>query len=198
MDVRGKHLQDVLKDLKRQVLDVEVEVNFNRRAYRGKEKRDIERFRLVAIYNEDEDKYHMYITNISPELLGPEEVARLYGARWEVEILFKELKSRYALDMVPTSNPQVIEAMIWIAILMLLISRKIYKVVRALNPEAKMARFTTLRWSNIFTENAGSILASILRYIGLETSLKTSLEFSISEAVDPHVTRKRFTEEWWA
>ncbi len=141
---------------------------------------------------------HMYITNISPELLGPEEVARLYGARWEVEILFKELKSRYALDMVPTSNPQVIEAMIWIAILMLLISRKIYRVVRALNPEAKMARFTTLRWSNIFTENAGSILASILRYIGLETSLKTSLEFSISEAVDPHVTRKRFTEEWWA
>jgi putative transposase len=89
-----------------------------------------------------------------------------------VEILFKELKSRYALDMVPTSNPQVIEAMIWIAILMLLISRKICRVVRALNPEAKMARFTTLRWSNIFTENAGSILASILRYIGLETSLK--------------------------
>lgn len=33
-----------------------------------------------------------YITNISPELLEPEEVVRLYGARWEVEILFKELK----------------------------------------------------------------------------------------------------------
>jgi len=88
-----------LKDLKRQALDVEVEVNFNCRAYRGKEKKDTERFRLVAIYNEDEDKYHMYITNISPELLEPEEVARLYGARWEVEILFKELKSRYALDI---------------------------------------------------------------------------------------------------
>ena len=198
IDVRGKYLQDVLKDLKRQVLDVEVEVNFNRRAYRGKEKKDTERFRLVAIYNEDEDKYHMYITNISPELLEPEEVARLYGARWEVEILFKELKSRYALDMVPTSNPQVIEAMIWVAILMLIISRKIYRVLRALNPEVKMARFTTLRWSNIFTENAGSILAGVLQYMGLETSLKTSLEFSMSEAVDPHVTRKRFTEEWWA
>jgi hypothetical protein len=45
-----------LKDLKRQVLDVEVELNFNRRAYRGEEKKDTERFRLVAIYNEDEDK----------------------------------------------------------------------------------------------------------------------------------------------
>ncbi len=91
------------------------------------EKRDNERFRLVAIYNEDEDKYHLYVTSISPELLEPEEVARLYGARWEIEILFKELKSRYALDMVPTSNPQVIEAMIWIAILTLIISRKFIK-----------------------------------------------------------------------
>jgi IS4 transposase len=34
-----------------------------------------------------------------------------------VEILFKELKSKYALDIIPTSNPQVIEAFIWIAIL---------------------------------------------------------------------------------
>ncbi|MGD0955162.1 MAG: transposase [Methanotrichaceae archaeon] len=39
-------------------------------------------------------------------MLKPEEVARLYGARWEVEILFKELKSKYALDVVPTANPQ--------------------------------------------------------------------------------------------
>ncbi len=113
IDVRGKLLQDVLKNLKRQVLDVEVEVAFNRRAYRGKVKKDNERFRLVAVYNEDEDKYHLYITNLSTDLLQAEEVARLYGARWEIEILFKELKSKYALDVVPTSNPQVIEAFIW-------------------------------------------------------------------------------------
>ena len=69
IDVRGKYLQDILKDLKRQVLDVDVEVAFNRRAYRGKEKKDNERFRLVAVYNEDEDKYHLYITNLSQDLL---------------------------------------------------------------------------------------------------------------------------------
>jgi putative transposase len=79
---------------------------------------------LVAVYNEYEDKYHMYITNISPDLLEPEEVARLYGARWEVEILLKEFKSKYALDVVPMSNPQIVEAFIWIAILTPFISRK--------------------------------------------------------------------------
>jgi putative transposase len=198
IDVRGKHLQDVLKDLKRQVLDVEVEVSFNRRAYRGKEKKDNERFRMVAVYNEDEDKYHLYITNLSPDLLEPEEVARLYGARWEVEILFKELKSKYALDVVPTSNPQVIEAFIWIAILTLLISRKIYIIMRRRNPGAKLVRFTQLRWSNLFSENAGRILNAVLQHLGLDTSLMTSFKISLSEALDPHVNRRRFTEEWWA
>jgi putative transposase len=198
IDVRGKHLQDVLKDLKRQVLDVEIEVTFNRRAYRGKEKKDNEQFRLVAVFNEDDDKHHLYITNLSPDLLEPEEVASLYGARWEVEILFKELKSKYALDVVPTSNPQVIEAFIWIAILTLLISRRIYTIIRRLNPRAKMVRFTQLRWSIIFSEKASRILIAVLQYLGLDTSFATSLRVSLSDALDPHVNRRRFTEEWWA
>jgi putative transposase len=198
IDVRGKHLQEVLRNLKRQVLDVEVEVEFNRRSYRSKEKKDNERFRLVAVYNEDEDKYHLYITNLPPDLLEPEEVARLYGARWEVEILFKELKSKYALDVVPTSNPQVIEAFIWIAILTLLISRRLYTIIRRLNPGAKLVRFTQLRWSNIFSENASQLLTAVLQYQGLDTSLITSFNVGLSEALDPHVNRRRFTEEWWA
>jgi putative transposase len=198
IDVRGKHLQDILKDLKRQVLDVDVEVAFNRRAYRGKEKKDNERFRLVAVYNEDEDKYHLYITNLSQDLLEPQEVARLYGARWEIEILFKELKSKYALDVVPTTNPQVIEAFIWIAILTLLISRRIYTMIRRLNPKANMVRFTQLRWSNIYSESASRILNAVLQFLGLDISLITSFKISMSEALDPHVSRRHFTEEWWA
>jgi IS4 transposase len=198
IDVQGKHLQDILEDLKRQVLDVDVEVAFNRRAYRGKEKKDNERFRLVAVYNEDEEKYHLYITNLSQDLLEPQEVARLYGARWEIEILFKELKSKYALDVVPTTNPQVIEAFIWIAILTLLISRRIYTIIRRLNPRANMVRFTQLRWSNIYSESASRILNAVLLYLGLDTSLITSFKISMSEALDPHVNRRHFTEEWWA
>lgn len=198
IDVRGKHLQDILKDLKRQVLDVDVEVAFNRRAYRGKEKKDHERFRLVAVYNEDEDKYHLYITNLSQDLLEPQEVARLYGARWEIEILFKELKSKYALDVVSTTNPQVIEAFIWIAILTLLISRRIYTMIRRLNPRANMVRFTQLRWSNIYSESASRILNAVLQFLGLDISLITSFKISMSEALDPHVNRRHFTEEWWA
>jgi len=51
IEIQGKLLQEVLSNLKRQVLDVDVEVVFNRQAYQGRERKDSERFRLVAVYN---------------------------------------------------------------------------------------------------------------------------------------------------
>jgi len=79
IDVVGKRISDVL--LKRQVLDVEVEVSFRRRAYRGKERDDPCQFRLVAVYNDEAKKYHLYLTDISVEVLSAEDIAVLYSAR---------------------------------------------------------------------------------------------------------------------
>jgi len=66
---------------------------------------------LVAVFNEDEEKYHVYLTNFAKDVLEAEDVAKLYGARWDIELIFKELKSRYALDVVNTKNTQIIRSL---------------------------------------------------------------------------------------
>jgi putative transposase len=200
IDVKGKYLSEILPKLKRQVLDVEVEISFKVRNYNGKSKTrmDTERFRLVAVYNKDEEDYHVYLTNISKDDLIPEDVARLYGARWDIELIFKELKSRYDLDVINTRNPQIVEAYIWIAILTLFISRRIYNIVRKHNPKEKLVRYTQLRWSTIFTENASDQLTLILRYYGVERTFETVMNVYQSQALDPHVNRERFRDEWWS
>jgi IS4 transposase len=200
IDVKGKYLSEILPKLKRQVLDFEVEISFKRPNYNGKSKTrmDTERFRLVAVHNKDEEIYHVYLTNISKDDLTPEDVAKLYGARWDIELIFKELKSRYDLDVVNTRNPQIVEAYIWIAILTLFISRRIYNIVRKHNPKEKMVRYTQLRWSTIFTENAGDQLTLILRYYGVERTFETVMNVYQSQALDPHVNRERFRDEWWS
>lgn len=198
IDVSGLYLKDILPKLKRQILDAEVEVSFKRRAYKGERRPDTHRFRLVAIYNEEEQKYHMYITNIYPDVLAPEDVGLLYGARWDIELLFKELKSKYALDLLNTTNPQIIEALIWVAILTLLVSRRTYSKIRKNRPEKDMIRYTQLRWSIIFAENASDQLTLILRYLGIERTLETIAGVYDSQALDPHVNRERFRAEWWA
>ncbi len=97
-----------------------------------------------------------------------------------------------------TKKPHIIEAYIWISILTLLISRRIYNIVRKHSPKEKMVRYTQLRWSTIFTENADAQLTLILRYCGVERTFETVMNVYQSQALDPHVNRHRFREEWWS
>nr|QNO45689.1 hypothetical protein BIAKIMPD_00001 [Methanosarcinales archaeon ANME-2c ERB4]QNO47858.1 hypothetical protein DJFEGNLO_00012 [Methanosarcinales archaeon ANME-2c ERB4] len=52
-------------------------------------------FRVVAVLNKETGDYHIYMTNIPVERLSAEDIASLYGARWEIEMVFRELKSYY-------------------------------------------------------------------------------------------------------
>jgi IS4 transposase len=198
LDLKGKHLKDIALDSRDDIFDVNIEVSFDRRAYRGKSKKDNMKFRLVALYNDDSKEHHFYITNIPPNILDANEIGAIYAGRWEIELIFKELKSRYAMDQITTKSEYAIEALIWIAILTLLISRKVYSIIRKLNPDAKMARFTQLRWSTIFVENSSRLLTAILGYLGIEHDFITVLNVYSSEALDPHVNRKRFREGLWS
>ena len=56
---------------------------------------------------------------------------------WDIELVNKELKSRYDLDVINTTKPHTVEAYIWISILTLLISRRIYNIVRRHSPKEK-------------------------------------------------------------
>ena len=118
----------VIPELKGE-LDVEVEVNLYHRKYNGKRRKDTDSFRLVAVYNEEDNAYYTYITNISSDIPDAKDISSLYSARWDVELIFKELKSRYAPDIVNTTNPQIIETYIGIAILALMVSRQTYNLV---------------------------------------------------------------------
>ena len=196
--LEGKYLKDLKLEKCDDIFDVNVEVSFDRRSYRGKSKKDNRKFRLVAVYNTESEKHHFYITNISQDILDASEIAAAYSGRWEIELIFKELKSRYALDMITTKSPYAIEALIWISILTLLISRKVYSVIRKLNPDAKMVRFTQLRWSTIFVENSSRLLSTVFDYLGIVQDFSTVLNVYSSEALDPHVNRVRFRDGLWA
>ncbi|MDG6218687.1 MAG: IS4 family transposase, partial [Candidatus Thermoplasmatota archaeon] len=116
------------------------------------------------------------------------------------ELIFKELKSRYALDMIKTTNAMIVEALIWVAILTLLISRLIYTLVweRAKEKGRDMVRFTHLRWSVIFSEHASDHLSALLRYLDINMDLMDFYTMYDHQAFDPHANRQRFREEWWA
>jgi IS4 transposase len=191
IDLVGKTLKEIRDSLKREEVDAVVEIEFRRRGYAG-EKGRLERMtlRLVGVKDDLADDYHFYLTDLSPEALTPEQVANLYRGRWFIEMLFKELKSRYALDVINTSNREVVEAMIYAALLTLTVSRAMFLSYQAHYHRAHQ-RLTTARWSIIFYENVSRLMVRILRASGIEPDLDDLLAQSLMEAQDPAPHRKR-------
>jgi IS4 transposase len=194
----GKPTSKCIQQLSGKNVDAVVRISFKRRKYKGKQKKDEMRVRLVAVYNDEDEKHHIYITNIQKDVLNAKDIAKLYGARWDIELLFKELKSKYALDVIETKNVQIIEAFIWTAMLTLIVSRRIYSLVKnSIAHPQKKSRYTQLRWSKIFAEKAADLLTVILHKCEIQRTFETTMSVYKSQALDPHVNRKRFREEWF-
>ena len=162
--LEGKQIHDVIDDLHRQYIDVEVEVAFKRGAYEGTRSRDTKRFRVVGVCNEDADDYHLYVTNLPREEFLPEDLATLYRCRWEVELLFRELKTQYELDEFDTSNPVVVEILLYAALLSLPVSRDLLDLVTEQADDELV--FPTERWAATFRSHAQLILHELGEFLG--------------------------------
>jgi len=188
----GEHLQDVLHRLHRQELDVNVEVSFKRRAYRGCQKQATTTFRVVAVRNAETGEYHVYVTNVPPGRLSAADVALAYRARWMVELLFKTWKGELRLDEVPSRKKEVVEALIYAAILTMLLTQRLFAFLRA--KAGEHARRVTL----------GRVAAAVRQFasdlLGLVTGLGTNMpsgrlqRLLLHEAVDPHLRRPSVLE----
>jgi putative transposase len=65
----GKTVNECIEQISGKDIDAIVKIAFKRRIYKGKQKNDEMKVRLVAVYNEEEEKYHIYITRIKHMLL---------------------------------------------------------------------------------------------------------------------------------
>ena len=185
----GERLQDVLSKLKREVLDVNVEVRVQRRRYNGRRRTVRMVLRLVGVRDPDTDRYHLYVTNIAPEGLGAEHVQRTYALRWTVELLFREMKQHYRLEDLPSRKPEVVKALVYAAALTMLASRALLHAVRRALGRGGV-RLKEHRWATIFTTIAADLLLLLARP-PRETGVLNQLlcRLLLHEAPDPNVKR---------
>jgi IS4 transposase len=185
----GRALQEFKEALQREVFDAEAEIRFRRRSYRGRRRSTALQVRLVALWDDKHEIYHWYLTNLTPEQVPAEEVGKLYGARWAIELLFRELKSCYALESLPSRKSHVVEAFLYAAVITLLVS---HALLRAVRRWARIVdRRTPLeRWARLFTSSASELLAIILDSVTM-ASLRERLllPFLAKEALDPNTHR---------
>lgn len=186
----GAQLRDVLARTRRDVLDLKAELRFKRRAYRGVSHGDSEIFRIVAIRNPESRKFHVYVTNIDAERLTAEEIAATYAGRWAIELIFKELKSAYRIDHLPSSKKHIVEALILTAVLTLIVSRRLLAAVAKRLPAEMVRRLRPLRWSKVFVAHARQLLTLVLDPRSLSHRARARwLSLLKHQAIDPNVER---------
>lgn len=79
--------------------------------------------RTICIFDPLTREEHWYVTNLSPKEFSAEEIAELYRLRWQVEMLFKELKSDVAIDDLRSKREEVILCHIYAALITVMLSR---------------------------------------------------------------------------
>jgi len=72
--------------------------------------------RLVGIYDPDHEKHLWLYTTLDASDWSVEELHTLYRLRWQVELLFKELKSCCELKGFGTSKAPIADGLIWVAL----------------------------------------------------------------------------------
>jgi len=67
--------------------------------------------------------------NLTIEKLFRADLANIYRCRWEVELLFRELKTQYKLDEFDMSDEHMVKVLLYAALLSLLVSRDLLNLV---------------------------------------------------------------------
>lgn len=186
--VAGQRLQEVLGRLQREVLDVEIEVSFYRRKYAGVRRRATTTLRLVAVRNDDTGEYHVYVTNVPADRLAASEVALAYRARWEIELLFRTWKSDFRLDELPSQRREVVEALLYSAIITMIVTHKLLALLRA-RAGAAAERVTHGRVATVLRQLAQDMLLVIASGPWCEALAPRLSVLLLHEALDPHLHR---------
>ena len=194
IELVGKRLETVAGRLKRDVLDAEIEVAFKRRVYGGIRRTDRRRLRLVAVRLPDSSEYRFYLTNIDPDWLDAHGAAQTYAARWQIELIFKELKSYYRLEELPTRKAHFVETLLLGSAITLPVSRRVLLAMqeRFRRTSYKMPE---QRWAAIFAAAAPPILDIVPRPPRVSKVIARRLESMLhQEAPDPNRSRQLLIE----
>jgi len=166
--------------------EVHIEGRFSKAKNRGIK---IDRMlRFVAVWNDEKKQHHCYITNLPSKKMSAEALGRWYACRWEIEIMFKILKSYFKIDQLTSGDDSVTQIQLYGALLGWLLCRTVqFALMEAYGYEYWRCPF--MRFASIFFRKT-SILLHAIKTRSHKTVLLLQ-EDCVREMKDEWINRKR-------
>lgn len=153
----GRNHQAVMAEMRGRSFEAQVDYRYRHIADRDYVQRHQE-LRLIAIWSHDLHKHRVYLTSAPASALGRETAADVYAVRWEIELLFRELKSQMRLEHMPSGNKAAAECLISASLLALAMSRKLHRLFAPGRP----AHLPAERWTILMRLSAPLLLELLL------------------------------------
>lgn len=80
-------------------------------------------FRVIAFWHKKKKRVGFLVTNLPRETVPAHDVIALYRLRWQIELLFKELKSYCNLKKFSTQNKHIVTTLIYASFITVLLKR---------------------------------------------------------------------------
>lgn len=119
--------------------------------YYGDKKKDEHRARRIAYWDSENKRLFEFITNNFD--LTSEKIALIYKKRWQIELLFKQLKQNFPLKYFLGDNENAIEIQIWTAMLanlLITLVRSLVKRKWAFSNMVSIIRQQLMNYINIY------------------------------------------------
>ncbi|MBL4941722.1 MAG: IS4 family transposase [Colwellia sp.] len=80
-------------------------------------------FRVIAFWYKKKKRIGYLVTNLPRDTVPATDIVRLYRLRWQIELLFKELKSYCNLKKFSTENKHIVKTLIYASFITVLLKR---------------------------------------------------------------------------
>ena len=130
--------------------------------------------RIIALWNPRTKQHVIFLTNTRVDQLSLKTIGKIYRLRWQIELLFKELKSHTELRRFLTANPNIVEGFIWAAFCALFIRRFLVSTVQKISAKKLSFHKAAISARNFMPE---FIACAIRKFIGLKQCLSNIFSY---------------------
>lgn len=132
-------------------------------------------WRVIGLWNRKTREYHWYVTSLSPKRFSPDEIAAIYGLRWQIELFFKTWKSQGGLDEIDSEREEIVLVLVYATLCAALLARLLLWLA---------ARRYARPWYEMCLGNAMKILAHFALHLGRALLNVRRLRHVLSEILE--------------
>lgn len=145
-------------------------------------------FRLVVRWNPAKKEWVRLMTNLDRPHFSKEDILQAYRLRWQIELLFKELKSYANLHRFSTSKDPIAEGLIWASLCAAFLKRYIGHACQRVCGQAISTRRVAMCGHHV----VGSLCGSLKRaFRDLTARLQDVFEYLCHNAKRSNLRRER-------